>query len=316
MYITWLLPAASGQGGRQGGLGAREGWGAGAALGLTPTLLPHRDEHPEVTQPWLGRVPRDKAVTAAMCPRAGSPRGLEGAWGGAGTPQDCCGFCLQAVLAFPKPAKQEEEPLDPRDSAVCSREPGAAGGESGHSRGHAVPQPLVPASPELSDVNMAFVSQGAAAVLCPAPLPTSTEIPARPSARDEERARLPQPPPQPSSRSRLSLQDCSYHQQSPAPAGNEWHRPLSPGPREAGWGARASLLQLPKRLVSHAGTRRGGQERGEELQPCPVPDGARVSVPAWGQVTAPSGATAAAEPGRRRREERERSRDAETCRQY
>lgn len=73
------------------------------------------------------------------------------------------------------------------------------------------------------------------------------------------------------SRSGLSLQGCSYHQQSPAPAGNgTGHCPQA---RVGSWGARAAPLQLPKRCVSHAGTRRGGQDRppvrAEELQPRP-----------------------------------------------
>lgn len=102
-------------------------------LGFIPAPLPLAgalgDEHPELTWPWLGRVPRDKAVTAATSPRAGSPRGLEVVWGGAGIPRDRCGFSFQAALAFLKPDEQEEEPLaeaDPWDSAGCLL-PGAQG---------------------------------------------------------------------------------------------------------------------------------------------------------------------------------------------
>lgn len=258
-----------------------------------------------------------------MSPRAGSPRGLEGAWGGAGTPRDCCGFCFQAALAFLKPDKQEEEPLAEAGSLGFRwlsppGSPEEQGGESGRSRGHAVPRPLVPASPELSDVNMAFVSQGAAAVLrLLSPSAQRFQPGPMPGMRNERGSSSPIPAQGAEGkggRSRLSLQDCSYHQQSPAPAGNGTGR--CP---QAGWGARASPLQLPKCCVSHAGTRRGGQEqppvRGEELRPCPGAR-ARVSVPSWGRVTAspepPQRQSPAEGAGRRR----ERSRDAETCRRY
>lgn len=46
----------------------------------------------------------------------------------------------------------------------------------------------------------------------------------------------------------------------------------------------------------------------------PVPDRAHVSVPSWGRVTAPPGATSVAEPGRRRRRRRKEEGAEPGCR--
>lgn len=240
MYITWLLPAASGQGGRQGGLGAGEGWGAGAAPGFGVHPDPTGalgDEHPEVPWPRLGRVPRDKAVAAAVCPRAGTPRGLEGAWGGAGTPGIAAASASRPFWHSPNlPSRKRNrwlEPLAGIPLAGSSREPRGAAGARPLPGG-----PAVPPSPELADVNMAFVPRSS-----PAPLPPAHRFQPGPGTRNERGSSSPGTEGK-GGRSRLSLQGCSYHQQSPAPAGNgTGHCPQA---RQVSWGARASPRQLPK----------------------------------------------------------------------
>lgn len=113
--------------------------------------------------------------------------------------------------------------------------PGSRGEQRGrgHSRG-----PAVPPSPELADVNMAFVPRSS-----PAPLPPAQRFQPGPGTRDERGSSSPGTEGK-GGRSRLSLQGCSYHQQSPAPAGNgTGHCPQA---RQVSWGARASPRQLPK----------------------------------------------------------------------
>lgn len=184
---------------------------------------------------------------------------------------------------------------------------------SGRSRGHAVPRPLVPASPALSDVNMAFVSQGAAAVFSGSS-PPRHRAPSPADARDEERARLLQPLPGPGTAGTAagagspSRAAAFYHQQSPAPAGKGTAR----CPQATDLGRRAGELGPLRRSSQSAACPTPGQ--GEAARTglqggvrsrslAPVPDRARVSVPSWGRVAAPPGATSArqeeegAEPG-------------------
>lgn len=91
-------------------------------------------------------------------------------------PRERCGFCFQATLAFLKPDKQDKEMLfrasQTRGSRILGRSPAVSSwelersrsGKAAAPRGHTAPRALGPASQKLSDVNMAFVSQGAAVV--------------------------------------------------------------------------------------------------------------------------------------------------------
>lgn len=101
----------------------------------------------------------------------------------------------------------------------------------------------------------------------PAPLPVGTEIPAPAGARDEEpggscRGK--------GSRSRLSLQGCSYHQQSPAPAGKgTGHCPQASGGDLGTSGLHCSSQSAASPTQDEERRPGPASAQGEALQPCP-----------------------------------------------
>lgn len=230
-------------------------------------------------------------------------------------PRDRRGFCFRTALAFLNPDKQEKEALL---WARCTNRRQILGGplaassweQRGAGRGErlpptAMPRPPAPAHQELSGVNMAFVSQGAAVLF-------SGQRPPLPSGLTAPWAEKSERPPRPRARSSgwsgLSLQDC--HRQSPAPGWGPWEatgraqpsrggRSLSPGAcrwdrqrccaRSWGGGDGSSPAQRTRRHMgergrsagSHAGavsaegkepqTAKINKEAGDKLHPRPAP---------------------------------------------
>lgn len=124
------------------------------------------------TSPGQRHPPGTKGELGAPPPPQRGKRDVPPAWKRFGEeqapphrrPRDRCGFCFQATLAFLKPDKQEEELSEAGSSGVCWLSPPREPERSRPVKAAATPRPPVPASQGLSDVNMAFVSQGAAAV--------------------------------------------------------------------------------------------------------------------------------------------------------
>lgn len=141
MYIHYVASSRGLGAGREAGrAGCWGGLGCSNCPGVWGSPRPRcpagalGDEHPEVTWPWLGWVPRDKAVTAAVVPGQGHPEG----WKGLGEEQAPPGFAAASACRpfwhsqnLPSRKRKPLAEAEPWDSVGCLL-PGAQG-----SRGRA-----------------------------------------------------------------------------------------------------------------------------------------------------------------------------------